>query len=221
MATVLTVAPHQDDETFMGPMMRKHLEYGHDVHVLLLCGGINSAVQASSGLTRPAFGAARDDELWRAIRQIGIRRENVHFARVSMPDGELTLQAAYDAILDFAEDHPGTWLKTYSNQPMEGRHVDHVTSGQAGMELLNDGKVANLRLIVEPWLVDKFKLAYKAIPLMADAPTDQDSVRRALDEYKIVDPVAGKHGFGFKSVGPEMTSFKVNPVNHTHIPVGV
>jgi LmbE family N-acetylglucosaminyl deacetylase len=220
MATVLFVSPHQDDESLsMGAAIRKHIEANHDVHVLLLCGGVESGAQANSGLSRPAFGYARDDEFIRATRQLGVPYENLHFARVTPADGTLTVQLAYDAILDFTERHDDeVWLKTYSNLPATNRHSDHINSGQAGLQALQNGLVANLRMYVEPWLISAFQNANAGVTLSTDVAADPSWVVKALDEYGIVDPKGQKFGIGFQSVS-YFAGVKANPVSRYHLPV--
>lgn len=222
MATVLFVEPHQDDLALsMGAAARKHLEVGHDVHVLLLCGGMNSGVQPNSGISRSAFGFARDDEWYRANRAIGIKYENMHKARVAMPDGELTVSAAYDAISWFAEEHPDTWLKTYSNLDITGKHSDHLNSGIAAKQLLDQGKVLNLRFYVEPWLAATFVQEHAGVNLGTESAGQPEYVKAGLQEYKTVDPAGNKLGIGFKSIGAKLDAVIANPVSRVHVPTGV
>lgn len=219
MATVLFVSPHQDDESLsMGAGIRKHVEANHDVHVLLLCGGVESAAQPASGLSRPQFGYARDDEFIRATRQLGVPYENLHFARVTPADGTLTVQLAYDAILDFTERYPDTWLKTYSNLAATNRHPDHIKSGEAGLLALQNGIVDNLRMYVEPWLLTAFQNANPGLAISTDVAADASWVVKALDEYGIVDPKGQKFGLGFQSVS-YFSGVKANPVSRYHQPV--
>lgn len=222
MATVLYVETHQDDLALsMGASARKHLEVGHDVHVLLLCGGINSGVQPNSGLSRSAFGAARDEEWHRANRAIGIRPENMYQARVSMPDGELTVSAAYDAIAWFCEKHPGTWLKAYSYLDATGKHCDHLNTGQAAYDIVAEGLADNLRCYVEPWLVPQWTREHPDVRLGQESAGQPEFVRAGLQEYKTVDPAGGKFGIGFKSMGAKLDAIMSNPVSYVHLPIGV
>lgn len=216
MPTVLFVIPHQDDESLsMGAAIRKHIEAGHDVHVLLLCGGVESAAQPGSNLSRPDFGRARDDEFMRACRMLGVPFKNVHFARVSPADGTLTVQLAYDAIKEFTEDHPNTWLKGYSHLDYGNRHRDHLNSGLACLQAFKDGLVDNLRCYIEPWLQSQFTTG---VATSTDVAANPEWVVKALDEYGVVDLKGKKYGIGFQSVS-YFAGVKANPVSKYHLPI--
>lgn len=220
MATVVFVTPHQDDETLaMGPAVRDHLDAGHDVHVLLLTTGQNSAVRAEIGLSVEDFVAARDDELQRADRQNGVRFANIHIAADRTEDGQLTVAAAQQMISGFYADHPGAWCKSYSNLPADGRHPDHVTAGQAAVALAQSGLITNLRLYVEPWLIDAFRTANPSVTVGAERIADNASLLRAFDEYQVQDHIAGMWGIGHLSVGGEFDQARPDPVSYWHVPV--
>jgi LmbE family N-acetylglucosaminyl deacetylase len=228
MATIVYVSPHQDDETLsMGASIRKHLEAtvngvpAHDVHVLLLTTGSGSGAQAVVGLSDEDFAAARDDELVRASRALGVRADHVHFAanRV-VGDATLTVAEAEVAIAEFVADHPGTWVKTYSHRPCAGRHADHVNTGQAAVNLLNAGILApnTLRVYVEPWSVAAFQSAYPSINLGAETCAAPARVRDALNEYEDIDHAGHKWGIGGISVPTYFDMVRANPICRYHVP---
>ena len=220
MAVVLFVAPHQDDETLaMGASIRKHIESGaHEVHVLLVTDGGNSGAQPVTGLNRPQFTRARDDEFRRACRALGVLPDRIHISRHSAESGALTVQQAEDGIRAFLDEHPDTWLKAYSHRAAAGRHVDHVTTGQAAVNLLTAGAAANLRLYVEPWARTAFVAAHPGVAVSAERPADPDRVRAALDEYSDVDHVGGRYGIGYVSVPSYVDAARVDPVSYYHLP---
>ncbi len=223
MATVVYVTPHQDDETLsMGASIRKHLETGvHDVHVLLLTAGSGSGAQAKTGLNDADFSAARDDEYRRACRAMGVPFGNVHFALDRTPgDTVLTVDEAEFAIAAFVAEHPGAWVKTYTNRAVAGRHVDHVAAGQAAVNLLQAGVLApnTLRLYVEPWAVAAFQSAYPSTSLGSETAAAPGRVRAALDEYCDVDHVGGKYGIGYLSVPSYINQVRSNTVSRYHVP---
>lgn len=221
MATVIFFTPHQDDETLaMGPSVRRHLEAGHDVHVVLMTNGVNSAVRPSTGLSPTDFIAARDDEMFRASRQLGVRTANTHVSALRVDDGTLTVDEAEAIMTEYFTAYPGAWCKSYSNLPATGRHVDHVTAGQAAVNLYKSGVVTNLRLYVEPWLQSAFHTANPTVGLIAERGANPPSaaVLRAFDEYKLVDTVGGKYGIGYKSVGAEFDAARPDPVSYYHVP---
>jgi len=223
MATIVYVPPHQDDgELAMGASIRKHLEAGvHDVHVLLLTAGSGSGAQAVVGLDDEAFSAARDDEMLRATRALGVLPANVHFAsnRV-VGQSTLSVAEAQFGIMEFLADYPGAWVKTYSHRPAPGRHVDHVNTGQAALNLLNAGALApnTLRMYVEPWAVAAFQNAYPAINLGTETCAAPARVRAALDEYEDIDHPGHRWGIGGISVPTYFDMVRANPVCRYHVP---
>ena len=228
MATIVYVAPHQDDETLsMGSSIRRHLEavdaHGdpvHDVHVLLLTAGSGSGAQPATGLDDDAFSATRDDELYRACRALGVRFGNVHFATDrAVGDLALTVEEAQAAIAAFVAEHPGAWVKTYTNRPAEGRHPDHLHTGQAAVNLLEAGVLdpGTLRLYVEPWLITQFR-AVNSVAIGAERTATVSRVQRAFDEYGDADRPGSKYGIGYLSVGGTFRSLRPDPVNYWHAP---
>lgn len=228
MATIGYVATHQDDaELAMGASIRKHLEATangvpvHDVHVLLLTCGSGSGAQAVVGLSDVDFAAARDDEMVRACRALGVRRDHIHFAtnRV-VGDTTLTVPEAQVAIASFIADFPGAWVKTYSHKPAAGRHADHVATGQAAVNLLNVGILApnTLRLYVEPWAVAAFQAAYPSISLGTETCAAPARVRAALAEYEDIDHPGHRWGIGGISVPAYFDMVRANPVCRYHVP---
>jgi LmbE family N-acetylglucosaminyl deacetylase len=221
MATVVFFTPHQDDETLaMGPAVRHHLEAGHDVHVVLMTTGQNSGVFPSTGLSVADFVAARDDEMFRATRQLGVRTANVLVSPLRTEDGQLTVSAAEDIIAAFFAEHPDAWCKSYSNKAAPGRHVDHVASGQAALNLFNAGLFTNYRMYVEPWLTAAFKTANPSVPITAERAAGTAFVQQAFDQYNVHDGVGGKYGIGHQSVPSEFDAGRADPTSWVHVPVG-
>jgi LmbE family N-acetylglucosaminyl deacetylase len=222
VATIVYVTPHQDDETLsMGASVRLHVEAGHDVHVLLLTAGSGSGAQAKTGLDDVEFSAARDDEYRRACRAMGVRSENVHFSAYrAVGETVLSVADAQAAIADFIAEHPAAWVKTYTNRPIAGQHVDHTAAGQATANLLADGTLApnTVRFYVPPWCVAAFQSAYPSIALGSETAGSSTRVRRALDEYCDVDHVGGKYGIGYISVPTYINQVRSNTVSRYHVP---
>lgn len=228
MATVLYVAPHQDDETLsMGSSIRKHLEAigpagqpVHDVHVLLLTAGSGSGAQAATDLDDVAFSRARDDEFVRACRALGVRPESIHFAADrAVGDTELSVAEAQAAIVDFLDEHPGTWIKTYTDLPCEGRHADHVHTGQAVRNLITIGALtpSTVRFYIEPWAISQWR-AVNSVTVGSERAASVSRVQRAFDEYGDEDIPGGKYGIGYLSIAAKFRSLRPDPVNYWHAP---
>lgn len=219
MAVYVFASPHQDDETLsMGASIRLHVEAGHDVHVLLMTNGINSAVRAATGLDRPQFAAARDDEMVRACRQLGVPFENVHISRNAAEDVDLSVQDAEDVLRGFLNEHPGAGVKTYSHLPLPSRHPDHMNAGQAALNLRVDGVITDLRMYVEPWRRDEFAAAHPGSAPFAEYAGTPDAVFAACDEYQVIDVAGGKYGIGYQSVGYAFDLLRSDPASWCHVP---
>lgn len=259
-ALTVFAVPHPDDETLsFGSALRNHLRAAspaptgspggrptplHAVHVLCLCDGSGSAAQAATGLTTAEFVAARDDELRRACRALGVPPGNVHLPPDRAPAGQLTAAHAAQLVRDLVSDlraqldpppgHPVN-LKTYTDLPAPHpstggpRHPDHAGAGTAARELLAAGDVTSVRLYVEPWLRSSFVTANPGVTLSAErtAGSQHDAaglsrVLRALDEYADVDalpdPAAARWGIGYLSVGNLFSQLRQDPVNWYHLP---
>jgi LmbE family N-acetylglucosaminyl deacetylase len=220
LTDLLYIAPHADDETLsMGASIRAHLEAGHDPHVLLCTTGVNSGARAATGLSREAFTAARDDEFLRACRALGVWADKVIIPEGRPEDGALSASWVTTHIEWWISQHPGGWVKTYSQLPLSGRHGDHVAVGQAAVGAVGAGVLtrSQLRLYVEPWLVSQFKAAHK-LPMSADSPSGVERVRNALDEYEDVDHVGGRYGIGGLSVPTFFDLVRSDPRSHYHLP---
>jgi LmbE family N-acetylglucosaminyl deacetylase len=222
MATVLFATPHQDDECLsMGAAARAHLEAGHDVHVLLMTNGINSGARNGSGLDRPDFALARDDEYTRAVRMLGVPFTNIHRSTFRVPDGQLSVKNAEDILSEWLDEHPGAWVKTLTNRGDPAvQHADHRNAGQAAVNLLGSGViVANgLRLYVEPYQLDAFRATNSGLATSTESASNVAIVKSALDQYKAQDAVGSKYGFGYKSVNEAFDLVRANPVSYYHLP---
>ena len=222
--TVLIVDPHQDDETIsMGVAVRDHLLAGLDVHILLLTTGENSAVRAELAMDIPTFIGVRDDELYRAARQIGVRTDHIHVDPARGPDNQLQVADAQAMIADWLEAHPGARVKSYTNLTNFTQHVDHAAAGQACVNLWQAGVIGDLRLYVEPWLLNQFKTANPTIKVGTETITDNTAVLRGIDQYALgwqtADTAGGFWGVGFRSVATEFQAVRANPASYWHAPV--
>lgn len=229
MATIVFVAAHQDDESLsMGPAIRAHLEArdaaggpAHEVHVLLLTTGENSGVRAQMGMDAPTFTAARDDELRRATRQLGVPFERIHLNEAGrVPDGELTEAAATAGISWFLAQHPDAWVKTHSHLAAPGRHADHRNAGLAAVALLQAGLIVpnGLRLYAEPYQLQAIRDANLGVAISAEHAANGAIVTKALGEYKAQDGVGFKYGIGYRSVPSAFDTVMANQASYYHLP---
>lgn len=217
MAVIVYAIPHQDDETLaMGASITVHLAAGHQVHLLLLTTGVNSAVRTQIGLSRPKFTAARDDEFRRAAGALGIPKCQVHLSRPNVPDGALSVQAAEDAIAAFLVEYPGAWLKTYSHLTWPGRHADHTHTGQAAANLYRAGATNNLRHYVEPWQMHTFRATHPHTRASQTRSSRPDQILAAVEEYRRTG--AGMYGIGYRSVRSAFDHLSAEQSSWYHLP---
>lgn len=244
MPLTLFAIPHPDDETLShAAAIRHHLQVGHEVHVLALCDGAGSGAQVATSLDDAAFVAARDDELRRACRALGVAPGNLHVPPDRAAGGTLTAahatQLVTTLVTHLTTTSPvatgGVHLKTYTDLPAphpttgNPRHPDHAASGAAARQLLVQGTVASWRAYVEPWLRASFLTANPGRALSAERtsgaqhdPAGLNRVLRAFDEYADVDPLpdpaAARFGIGYLSVGNVFQQLRPDPVNWYHLP---
>lgn len=222
--TVLFVTPHQDDETIsMGIAVRDHLNAGLDVHILLLTTGENSGVRAELGMDIPTFVAARDDELFRAARQLGVRTANIHIDPTRGPDNLGDVAHAQAQIGGWLADHPGARVKSYTNMANFNQHVDHQAAGQACWNLWQAGTITDLRFYIEPWLLSAFKAANPTIAVGTEKVPDATTFVAACNQYaegwQTADVAGGFYGIGFRSVATEFEASRSGQASYWHAPV--
>lgn len=219
MNDMLVVGPHQDDETFMGVCIVDHVEADHTVWTICMTNGLGSGAQPETGLTDAEFSAARNDEYQRATRQLGVPPQRTLFTVDGINGGALTVARVKTVVAAWVAEHPGGWVKTYSDKPLTGRHPDHIACGKAIRELAADGVISAPRFYVEPWLVTAFKGAHPTVKLGVETPsaTGLVQLRAALTEYRRVWHPGRMFGIGALSVGDQITAFYNNPVNHWHV----
>jgi LmbE family N-acetylglucosaminyl deacetylase len=218
MATVLFFSPHQDDETLtMGASISNHVNFAHDVHVILATDGISSNARLQTPLSRTQFTKARDDEFRRACLALGVPAANIHISRFAAIDGQLTQARAVDVIMEYMEKFPGASVKTHTDKGAAiGQHPDHTNLGKAARQLLNAGVITDLRFKIEPYEINDFSST--GISWYIENTATPDKVKAALNEYKRVDTAQGMYGIGNLSVPAEINLVMSNPVSYVHRP---
>ena len=220
MAVLGIVETHPDDLTLsFGACVDLHIQAGHQVYSLSAADGSGSGAQAATGLSTAEFVAARDDEMKRANRAIGIRFERIIIPPNRPGGGALTPGFVADIVGEFVTAHPGAWIKAYSPLPAPGRHPDHVASGQ-GVALLHDqGVIADPRYYIEPWNYVSFHNAHPTVKLSPQRATVISRIQQAFREYTVIDRKSWKYGIGGLSVGDKFDDLYPDPVNYWHMPV--
>src|ERR1044071_7292269 len=220
MQDVLVVETHPDDLVLsMGACTWLHNQVTTNrVYSISVANGGGSGAQAATGLSTDDFIAARDDEMKRANRRLGIRYERIIIPDNRPSGGLLTPEYVAEVVGAFVQDHPGVWVKAQSPLDAPGRHPDHVASGRGVQLLHQQGVIDAPRYYIEPYLRDKFVTANPGIKLTAQRATNIASIQAAFQEYILVDRPAWKFGIGGTlSVPKVFAQLLPDPVNYWHM----
>lgn len=221
--TCLWFIPHQDDETLtFGCAIRNHaIAYKRNV-VVLMTDGSSSGVRTQLGMTRWMFTEARDDEMRRAVRHLGVLSRDFVISDIRARDGELTVDKAKEIILSTLDKHPGAHVKAMSPLAVTGRSADHVNSGLAARELYNADPtiMGSLRHYIEPYFKTEYEQAHPGVVLSVESGTSiSPGVIRAAGEYNVDDPTARMHRIGDRSVPTFFDQLVAAPQSLRHNPI--
>lgn len=127
MATFLYVFPHPDDESFgPAPALARQRREGHAVHLLTLTRGEATKERHKHGLSKPAMGAARYDEMQDVAEALDLSSLEV----LGLPDGGLAGLNPLDleaVVRAHVERVAPDVLVTYAVHGISGHH-DHLVS---------------------------------------------------------------------------------------------
>ncbi len=238
MPVNLFFVPHQDDEALtFGAGIRNHLNAGDECHVILYTDGSSSNVvrqlngetkssmhrkvlnperEGYSPLDRVDLVRYRNDEFLRSCLALGLPVENVHFVQ-RLQDGTTTVEDCEQLIGEYTDRYRGARVKTFTN--LGGNHRDHANMGTAALQLFRQGKIADLRLYVEPYNLRQAKKAYRGLQIHKEKPAIHgECVVASLSEYKKWNPALEQFAIGYHSVRKEIDAAIANPVSYYHKP---
>lgn len=205
---VIYYIPHQDDEVItFGVSIHDHVVKGHEVHVVLLTDGANSAVRKQLDLTKEEFSEARNREFDKAVEILGVDHHNV--VKKNFSDGALEVEQVEAVIKEYTEKYPNAAHKTFSYYDP---HSDHANAGKALKNLIDQGLITD----------GKFYHGNNFTPLDVDLKKDHydpayfDIIKAASRAYKDVDIENGMYGIGWKSVPEYFKALEENPVSPYH-----
>ncbi|MCF3942681.1 PIG-L deacetylase family protein [Oceanobacillus alkalisoli] len=205
---VIYYIPHQDDEVItFGVSIHDHVEKGHDVHVVLLTDGANSAVRHQLDLTKEEFSEARNREFDLAVEILGVDAD--HVEKLGHADGDLQVEDVEEVIREYQERYPDASHKTFS---YHDPHHDHANAGHALRNLMKEG-------IIED---GTFYFGNNFTPLDVEIKEDHyeedylETIIEASRAYKEVDMDKGMYGIGWKSVPEYFITLEENPVSPYH-----
>ncbi len=205
-------------------------ERGGDVtlHVTLCTDGSSSAVfpLLSNGsecplhegahlfeLSESEFVDGRDREFLDSCRALGYRPSEIHFPYVRAKDKFLDVETSKRIISSALRSHPEARVCTFYPLEAEFQHSDHRNLGRAALELFEEGKITELDLYVEPYLIGKLsdagmldRLSLEEMKPGSDSASSR--LDRAMDAYAAWDPSAGRFAIGRHSVTTEFSDFR-------------
>ena len=205
---VIYYIPHQDDEVItFGVSIHDHIVKGHDVHVVLLTDGANSAVRHQLNLTAEEFSEARNREFDSAVDILGVDAD--HVEKLGYPDGSLQVEEVEEVIREYDERYPDASHKTFSYYDP---HEDHANAGHALRNLMDEGVIED----------GTFYFGNNFTPLEVEIKEDyydddyHDVIVEASRAYKQEDIQNGMYGIGWKSVPEYFITLEESPVSPYH-----
>lgn len=200
---VVFYAQHQDDETLWASaaILEAINEVGAD-HVYV--------VQVSYGAGIKIFGKEkmfdktsqmekyeyREREFLAAVNELGVRRENVVLLPRTNKTGSTSFEQMEQTALKFEKE-----LKSVTHVAHTYKldwHLQHLKNGAVIQSLYNAGKIKNVKYFVKPEykndIPESERIFYKAIK-----KEDKERIRKACEQYKIVDKNQKREGIGYKS----------------------
>lgn len=228
---------HQDDETLqMGLDIIRHASSGREVYVILYSDGTGSGAHpvingtVGSGisswwglahntlaegylpLSDAEFSAARVKEFKSACGQLTIPPARVIYDPISNDD----LTAANLEILIQKYVTMFGASASYKAHTYHDTHPHHAASGQALLNLYNDGAVTDARFYVSRGDIQQ-GAAFGGKTAVASS-IEALRVKHAVDCYYAWNPSCGSYAIGAHSVHPQFQHLLANNYNRYHVP---
>jgi len=243
MATVLYVFAHPDDETLAASAsIVKHLQAGHDVHILWCTRGEASVVLSHlNGLALSswwgllhnpvaegylpldsiAFASARIAEATAAARCLGSGIATIGLHEAGLPDGgvaQLDVEESILTIADFIAPGAPVRLKGHTWMPQLDNHPDHRAIGAAIKQLATEDPVrfGDRRFYIEPayWSDPDLGLVERGWETVTG--DDADRVVNACRCFAAWAPDRGSYAIGEHSVSSWFSTLKAAPKSMYH-----
>jgi len=200
---VVFYAQHQDDETLWASaaIIEAINEVGAD-HVYV--------VQVSYGTGIKVFGKEkifdkmsqmekyeyREREFLAAVNALGVKRENVVLLPRTNKTGTTSFEQMEQIALKFEKE-----LKSVTHVAHTYKldwHLQHLKNGSVIQSLYNAGNIKDVKYFVKPQykndIPESERIFYKAVK-----KEDKEKIRKACEQYKMVDKDKKREGIGYKS----------------------
>ncbi|RDW19731.1 PIG-L family deacetylase [Oceanobacillus chungangensis] len=211
------LVPHQDDELLtFGVSILRHLEVGHDVHLVLMTDGQSSAAIKSvnkklkKNLTKKEFSAARTKEFKASAKALGVPEKNLHF--YNYVDGKLKVGDVKKMVKEIQKKYLKARFKTMSYYDA---HADHANAGKALQEMYNNGEVKDVRFYLKS---SQFKSKYKMITYDKYNKAFKPKLVAGVKSYNTWNPSKGYYAIGYTSVPGSMKYLLSTPESKYHKP---
>jgi len=233
------IVPHPDDELLsMGTSIINHNFNGnHIVHMVLLTGGEKSSVyNIASGqvncwmhghkhdpeaegyapFDREVFKKGKIENFKHSAYILGVKPENIHI--YDLGNEEVTVEEVEKIIRDLKAKYPKSKYKSIS---YHDDHPDHVASGQALLNLYNEGVIDDARFYAKNSLV--LSGEWKK---MTDAPARPEKydeawypyIKASAQTYTDWNPKKGYYHSGYMSVRQSFDWLLEDPTVYYHKP---
>ncbi|MCH5584824.1 PIG-L family deacetylase [Shimazuella sp. AN120528] len=234
MGPAIFFIPHQDDETLQAAVdILNHLGAGREVIVVLYTTGKGSFVQGVlngdgtsaywgtahnpylegyESLTDDDFSTARNREFCSALGQLGVTPESIHIQPVDLEGGPVNKDTVKALMMEYVNIYGLT--ASYKAMSYYDTSDSHKYSGQALLELYNEGIVTDARFYIarSDWALSRPGTTYTA------TSAQKDKIKKAARCYEAWNPVSGAFAIGYHSIYAQFNAYLANPQNKIHKP---
>lgn len=200
---VVFYVQHQDDETLWASsaIERAIAEKGkNNVYIVQVSYGINSNEfkkdKKFKNMTMMEKYEYREREFLAATKQLGIKEENIIIIPRMIDKYEDSFKLEEKIALDFEKKLKSVThiAHTYKYD----NHSEHIKNGKVIYYLYKQGKIKDVKFFVKP----KYEFNIPITEIMIYKTIDdksKENIRRACEEYKLIDEEQKREGIGYKS----------------------
>ena len=200
---VVFYAQHQDDETLWASaaIIEAINEVGADhVYVVQVSYGTGIRIfnkeKIFENMSQMEKYEYREREFLAAVNELGVKKENVILLPRLNNTGSTSFEQMEQVALKFENE-----LKSVTHVAHTYKldwHLQHLKNGAVIQSLYNAGKIKDVKYFIKPQykndIPESERIFYKAIK-----EEDREKIRKACEQYKIIDKDKKRDGIGYKS----------------------
>lgn len=200
---VVFYAQHQDDETLWASaaILEAINEVGADhVYVVQVSYGTGIKIfnkeKIFENMSQMDKYEYREREFLAAVNELGVKKENVILLPRLNKTGSTSFEQMEQVALKFESE-----LKSVTHIAHTYKldwHLQHLKNGAVIQSLYNAGKIKDVKYFIKPQykndIPESERIFYKAIK-----DEDREKIRKACEQYKIIDKDKKREGIGYKS----------------------